>query len=81
MTIHGPQNIDQGSIILNGVCINDALEGGFTKYTQSTFRDLCTQKGIHEKTITQVRLDNFSSSSCDVLNNLIDDLRKDVDEA
>ena len=80
---YGPQNIDKGSIWINGTMLNDPSKNcGFTPYSETMVAKLCEEMGVpFGATTKQVKLDEgFKCSSSEVINGLLDDLCKSIDE-
>ena len=70
----GPQNIIQGRIILNG----QEVHSGFVQYTADTFEEMHSE--IEYEPVTDIKIKDFGSTSTEVLNSVIDELGRAVDE-
>ena len=77
---YGPQNIDEGEIHINGKIITELENQGFTPYTSETFEELCTKKGLKTNETTEFKLEGVYTSSSQVINGLMDDVCRSIDE-
>ena len=74
VNIEGPQNIQAGAIMLNG----QVVHSGYVQYTAETFEEMHSE--IEYQPVTDIEMKSFSSTSAEVLNSLIDELGRAVDE-
>ena len=72
----GPQNINEGSISINGVFIHN---GKLFPYLESSIKDLIKKSGIKNPT-RYACLRDFSSSSTEVVNSVIDQIYRSIDD-
>ena len=70
----GAQNIHSGVIMLNGKEVHD----GYVQYTADTFDEM--HSVIEYKPVTDIYISDFYSTSSEVLNSMIDELGRAVDE-
>ena len=70
----GPQNITKGTIMLDG----DKVHEGFVQYTDDTFDEWHSE--LEYEPITDVSIEMFECTSSEVLNSVIDDIGRAVDE-
>ena len=72
----GPQNILGGVIMLNGAEVHD---GSFVQYTADTFEEM--HSVIEYEPVTDIEIKSrFGCTSSEVLNSVIDELGRAVDE-
>ena len=70
----GAQNIERGTIMLNG---EEVLEG-WVQYTADKFDEM--HSVIEYEPVTDIEIKEFSSTSSEVLNSVVDELGRAVDE-
>ena len=72
----GPQNINEGSIAINGVQIHN---GKLWPYQETSFKEMTEKSEIKSATRT-ASLKDFSSSSTEVINSVIDQIFRSIND-
>ena len=74
--LEGPQNIETGKIVLNGQEIH---EGYYIYYNFNSFDLMRKESGMYWTT-NEFKLESFSSTSSGVLNSVINDITRSIND-